>query len=535
MIGLTLYYAGHTLKNSIRRMLRSKAMLVFVLVFAAALVVGFVAGNAGEKAEVLPEEVLPEEELTQGDVQEIRRVTEVIAGGILLASLLISLKGGEKSGADIFPMSDVNFLFSAPRKPQAILMFRLVLQLGAALVGSIYLLFQLPNLILNLGLTLGQALWIFSAWILMLVFGKIFGVWVYIFSSNHPRFKRSISYICLGVPCVLAAVLAALALPGGMGWWPAAKLLFASPASRLVPVWGWIKGIVAFSLAGEGTLPWICLAGTLAAGAVMTLVIWRMKADFYEDALVHATDVQKLVNDAKSGMATGRKRSEKLQREGFSTGTGETMFFIKAMYNRRRFAKLGVFTKTQLFYGAAGIAMGVILRFFAESRNVLVPGILLTLLVYFRNYGNPISEEEQRPFLYLVPAPAGKKLLWCVLAGTCQTLLDLAPGLLLLWAVSGANILSVLSWGVLAGGVDLLASAAGLVLELELPEHLGLIRGMLQFFLKLLALLPAGVLLLVGGLLDLLWAAVPVAGVVSALLGWLMIEVSKDVLHYGRK
>lgn len=537
MIGLALYYAGHTLKNSVLRLLRSKALAVILIIFVVAGVIGFAAGRLGDMAETpeTPEaETEAQEELTQEDRQEIRAITEIVAGGILMGSLLLNLWRGQKSGADIFPMSDVNFLFPAPRKPQSILMFRLLLQMGTALVGSVYLVFQLPNLMINVGLTLGQALWIFVLWVTMLIFGKLVGVWSYVTCSNHPGLKKLLPWFCLGIPAATGIAVAALAVPVGMGWWTAAKLLLASPGSRLVPIWGWMKGILGFSLVGEYGWGLLCLAGVMAAGTALSWIIWRMKADFYEDALVHAADVQKTVEEAGRGMASGKVRSEKIRRDGFSVGSGEKMFFVKAMYHRRRLAKLGLFTKTQLVYGAACAGAGVILRL-ADSKNLLIPGILLTLLVYFRNYGNPISEEENRPFLYLVPALPGKKLLWCVAAGTCQTLLDLVPGLLLLWLIPGGNLFAVLGWMLLAVGVDVMASAMGLMLELQLPEHLGLIRAILELTLKFLALLPAGILLLVGGVLQLLWLAIPVAGVLSAVAGWLIIEVNQGALHDGRK
>ena len=71
---------------------------------------------------------------------------------VFLAILLWGMYSGSKDGTDIFQMADVNLLFTAPMKPQSVLMFRLSFQMVATVFASIYLVFQIPNLVVNMGL-----------------------------------------------------------------------------------------------------------------------------------------------------------------------------------------------------------------------------------------------------------------------------------------------------------------------------------------------------------------------------------------------
>ena len=60
---------------------------------------------------------------------------------VFLAILLWGMYSGSKDGTDIFQMADVNLLFTAPMKPQSVLMFRLSFQMVATVFASIYLVF----------------------------------------------------------------------------------------------------------------------------------------------------------------------------------------------------------------------------------------------------------------------------------------------------------------------------------------------------------------------------------------------------------
>ncbi len=97
--------------------------------------------ESSSEADRVQEETMEEEE-TQKTPQEIAAIKTYVEAGVMIVFLAILLWGmysGSKDGTDIFQMADVNLLFTAPMKPQSVLMFRLSFQMVATVFASIYL------------------------------------------------------------------------------------------------------------------------------------------------------------------------------------------------------------------------------------------------------------------------------------------------------------------------------------------------------------------------------------------------------------
>ena len=124
------------------------------------------------------------EELTEEDVAQIMLVVEAITLVLVLLLLGMGAHSGVKKGSDIFLMADVNFLFTSPMKPQSVLLFRLTFQMLAVVTGSLYLLFQIPNMVLNLDVPLEACLIIYVAFLVLLVYQKLFSVGTYTITAK---------------------------------------------------------------------------------------------------------------------------------------------------------------------------------------------------------------------------------------------------------------------------------------------------------------------------------------------------------------
>ena len=169
------YYIVHTVINSIKKLFKTWVAIFIAICLGLGLVggiIGVVVGTVVEDSSIdsSAEEIVEEEdEIPEMTPEETEEMQSFITGGIALLTfivILFSIYGGDKSGAKIFTMPDVNFLFASPMKPQSILMFRMILQMGVAIVSSIYLLFQLPNLTMNVGLSIKTCLIVVSSRIL---------------------------------------------------------------------------------------------------------------------------------------------------------------------------------------------------------------------------------------------------------------------------------------------------------------------------------------------------------------------------------
>lgn len=266
------YYAFHSFMNSVKKIFRSQ---VVVVIFAIMLVGGIVGASVGIVASImLPEELLEEdsseeiaaEEISMDgeageddawedlDEDTVRMIKVGIEAGIEILFIIILLSGmygGSKKGSDIFLMADVNFLFTAPLKPQSVLLFRLSFQMAAGLLGSVYLLFQIPNLVMNLNLSFYAVAAIFLAWIVLILLQRLMSVLMYTLTATHESLHRFILPVIIGIVVLLFTITGAVYLSNGRDVIAAVSDLYASDASRMIPVVGWYKAMVMTAVEGE--------------------------------------------------------------------------------------------------------------------------------------------------------------------------------------------------------------------------------------------------------------------------------------------
>lgn len=542
------YYIVHTIKNGVKKLFRTWVAVVFALALAFGLIGGLIGGTVGslieeEPSDVVYEEEIIEEEMTPEDTAMLMMVLEAIAGGVILFILLANIYGGDKNGSNIFLMPDVNFLFTAPMRPQSVLLFRMILQMGKELVASLYLLFQIPNLVLNLGLSVGMALAIFACWVLTLFLGKLLGVLTYTLAATKPRVRNAIRPAVFGLVGLLLVSTYVTSVVKGMTLPDAALWLYGGEGSRYVPLWGWLKGVVGYAIEGNMGAVVLCAVGAVACGAFIVWLAWRVKADFYEDALSHAAEVQATLNAANDGGMVKRKkdRAKRLRRDIFRRGEGATMFLYKGVYNRHRFAKLWVFSNTCITYFGVYLLAAVAILWMTKGGDarpatlLVVPSAIVLVMAFFRNLGNPLEADMSSHYLFMVPEHASKKLLYALLAGSYDTLMDVLPGLLIATVALRASAFEALGWLLLIVTLDFLLSNIGLFLQMILPSALPQsVAAMLMLLLRMLLVTLPLIVLLVLGLTVGLAVALPVTAALHVVLGVLLFLPSQALLHKGK-
>ncbi|MBQ8684216.1 MAG: putative ABC exporter domain-containing protein [Clostridia bacterium] len=542
------YYLFHTIVNGIKKLFRTwVAVLLGFFVVCGLLggVVGYTLGSLeGEYSSSYEEDTYIEEDLplTPEDTAAMMTVLEMAAGGIILLVLLLNVYSADKSGTKIFTMPDVQFLFTAPMKPQSVLLFRVVLQMGATLLASVYLLFQIPNLVLNLGLDMGMVLTLIACWILTLALGQLLTVLVYTLIATHPRFRPVVRYGVFGTVGVLGALLYGtmqvqqLSLPAAAVW------LFGSPYTRLIPGVGWLKAMVGFAAEGDW-LPVVgCGLATVALCALIVFLTWRMKADFYEDALAAATEKQELLNAAAEGRAAKRKkeRADRIHRDVLRHGQGGWMFLHKGVVNHHRFAALRVLSPTGITYFCVYVLASVLILLLGgteEADGLLwVPAVVVAVIAFFRNLGNPVEEDMRGHLLYLVPDSPRKKLLAALLAGSYATFMDVLPGLVVATLLLQGSVMEAVGWLAFILTLDFMVSALGLLLGMGLPSSLpDQVHRLLQLMCKMLLVMLPMVMALVLGFMWSVTAGLLTAAGVQMVLGLAFFLPAGALLHGGRR
>ena len=526
------YYALHSFVNQIRKLCKTWVLVFIVVCMLFGGVIGIFAATLEDTVEANQEpqtlaEPQPEEESPPLSISP-SALAELIAGGAVLALFFFEAVSADKNGSRIFLPADVNLLFPSPMKPQSVLMFRLATQLGTALIATIYIVFQLPNLMLNLGLSGWGAAAILITWFSAVLIGKLLQVLLYTICSTHAGFKKNLRRCVYAALLLLAGSFLVFFKASGLDALQAADRFFNPAFSRWIPFWGWLKGLAVFTMEGSWLSAIICLGLLMLGCAAMVYCIWHINADFYEDAMAKSEETAALLERAKSEKtsgtaATGQRKKERkssLRRDGLNHGWGASVYFHKTMYNRFRFAHFGFLTKTMETYLAAGLGIAAALRFYFDSTNPTAVVLALGVLVFFRAMGDPLAEDTGLDYFRMIPESTWQKLFYSLLGGTICCLLDLLPPLLGASAILMVNPLELLKWLPLIVSVDFYATSMVTFIDLSIPASIGkTIKQMITILFIYFGLLPDIGILAFGIVLGRTLPAALGATAVNLLLG----------------
>ncbi len=476
------YYALHAFVNQLKKLLKTWVLIFIVACVFLGGLIGFGAAMISDMAESSEPEITEEEpeEPEKPPLIEKTPLIELIAGGVILALFAFEAISADKNGSRIFQPADVNLLFPSPMKPQSVLMFRLMTQLGLALAASVYMLLQLPNLTLNLGLSIWAALAVIAAWGLSLFAGKLLQVLLYTVSSTRAGLKKNLRRgVYLALALIAAAFVVYWKTQGGSPL-DAAQRFFNAPATRYIPLWGWIKGFLMFAVEGSTGASLLCLAATVAACVALIFIVWNVRADFYEDAMAKSEETAELLEQARSEKSSGvafrkrkKDRSEKLRRDGLNRGAGANVFFHKSLYNRFRFAHFGFLTKTAETYLLAAAAAALLCRYVVKIDGIIPVALVLAGFSFFRALGNPLEQDTKMDFFVLIPERTWDKLFWSLMGGTVNCLLDVLPALILGVILLWANPFPALAWLPFIVSIDFYATTVGAFINLSVPVAAG--------------------------------------------------------------
>ena len=549
------YYAFHSFKNQLKKIFKS---WVIIFILACGVIgggIGFGAAKISEMAESRQEEEAPEdvlEEMLPEDVVEEAEaednaeseeggftisdgaggtvsgtaLAEAIAGVAVLVILALHCIFADKSGSAIFLPADVTLLFPSPMKPQSVLLFRLSAQLGATVFASIYLIAQLPNL-MQTGFGALFAWMVIAVWMLSLIGGRLLQVFLYTLASVKPGLKKYIRVVVYAVLAVCAAFLYLTKMRTGKGWIGAAADVFAQRSGRWIPLWGWLRAVVGAGAEGDARTAVLFLALTLAGFVVLCVVIWRMKADFYEEAMAKSEQTAQLLeaaaadNSGRLRVVRQRKkdRSDSIRRDEFSRGEGANVFFWKSIYNRFRFAYARVFTKTMLTYFALAAAVCFACRVMFQTDSVIPLAGAFAVFVFYRALGDPLSEDVSMEYFVMIPESMHAKLFYSLLGGIANCFLDIIIPLIVGTIVIGAPVWRILPWIPFILSIDVFATCTGTFIAVSIPKGAGrVVRQILQIMFLYFGLVPDIAILAIGIILGHTGIALLIASAVNVLL-----------------
>ncbi|MBO4702121.1 MAG: hypothetical protein J5625_05610 [Lachnospiraceae bacterium] len=511
---LFVYYAFHTIVNTLKKLLKTWVAFFIVITLVASLL-GLLIGRlvpliekSFQSEETAIEQTIDEEEIEEHVSKLSEFLTErnltkydmvdmvVVVAFLFFVTLTIATvnKGGE-----LFKPADVPLLFASPMKPQSVLMFRLMNSLGMNIVVGFYMIFQIPNLVNNLHISVWSAFIILLAYILTMLFSTLVQIAFYTLSRNSKKGTVNIGSVLIGFYAVLLVAFIAYTTITKQDVGLAAFKFFGSKHTFFIPFLGWIRGMVYYSMMGDVLRTVIFTALFVVACIVTVVVIWNVKADFYEDAMFATERVAAKLENAqkaqKGGTVTRNKdRSAKIERDGFHYGNGAGVFFYKAVYNRLRFATLKIFSKT--FIINLLIAIGG--SWLSSKINnpmldpLLIPVAAIALFAFYRTMGNPLDEDTSREFFILIPDAPLKKIWASLLGAVTVCAIDISIPMIVAAVITKSNPLTLIGWFIFILSISLFGTTVGAFVSISIPgDHAQYVKMMVQIIFVYFGAMPS--------------------------------------------
>lgn len=414
----------------------------------------------------------------------------------------------------------------------------------ALLFVTFYMVFQVPSLKLLLGIDNFAIFAIFLAWGMLLFMSRLMSVFTYTLTSTHERLKQYVVPFVFAVAICVVVATGSVYMATGNDYMATLRLTYGADWSNYIPVFGWYKAMVMNAIGGDVIRSLFYMALNLIFLIVLVWGIWHMKADFYEDALAGAQKRDDMTRATMEGRNVNKdkkqsaRRAKKLERKAKGTyelkGWGASVFLHKSIMNRKRFAKFGFVTNTLLVYLAIGGLGSAFMVYKTDIREISVIGLIMALTLFFRNFGNPIEIESSHNWLFLVPEDPYKKVLYAILAGSVDCVLDLLPGIVIATVILRGNLFMALLWLVTLVAMDFMFSCFGLLMQAILPSNaMDVVKSMLQMMIRFFIILVIVIAFAIGAALQGLALGAVFCMFASLAVGTVCFVVYPSLLHRG--
>lgn len=471
------------LKNKIKGILKKPAYLIYILLMAALLIFVIIAGNM-DNAE---------------SINRLRDTAELRAGMCLVYSLIFVLvaKSGFDSGSTLFTLSDVNMIFTAPVGSRSVLFYGLCQQLGTSLLMGLFLLFQYSWMHQLYGVGIGGLLLIVLGYALTIFAAQITALLLYILTSGNSSRKRVAQIVFYGIFGVFALAIFIYGAVDRANFMPRAVSLIDSAVGRFIPPGGMIGALFGGLIFSK--TPAVILGGILSAlyFAVAVTLIFVSQPDFYEDVLQSSERNHETKAAAKAGrVAESAPKKMRLGSVGLDKGEGASVFYYKHLLENRR-SRSFILSGQSLIFALVVIGFAFIMR-----ENGVIPVLVFSGYMQMFSVGlGRLLKELTKPYIYLVPEPPFRKLLWGMRESLPTFLLEAIVIFIPVGIILSLSVLNVIACILVRAGISFLFLTGNLVCERVFGEVVSQVLIFLFYFLIL------AVMLIPGGIVTILFYA----------------------------
>lgn len=371
------------------------------------------------------------DELNESEVwSDPRLLSGAYLAVLFFISIPVMLKG-LSSGTSFFSLSDVNNLFVAPISPKKVLVYGVGRQLASMILLVITFAAYGGVLIKMFSMTPAQTVLLLLGIVLMLIMVQLITLMIFCLASMHPVRAMVMKYIIYVLAFSALGTVIIYSFIHGIS----VETIFSAvslPMLDYIPFIGWMHGLV-FGVLELNMVKMIVFGSlTLITAAASIVVLVRTKLDFYEDVLSQAESYQDFREAVREGKFSDKvmmgNKQIKLRKRGIKRGKGASAIFHKHILEgsrRSRFMFFNINTFVLLFVSMV-ICFGI-----KQAKPDIEPTIIylaatviLAYVQFFFSASGDWVKELNKPYIYLIPDGAVKKLVMAAATGIIKPFTD---------------------------------------------------------------------------------------------------------------
>lgn len=478
MNGNALGYLLRTkLHNQLLSFFKKTIRIIYVVIFIGLIVMTLIGGESGAK---------------ESD-RVIRDISELTAGINALLILIFSTTfyTGLTNGGTFFRMADVNFLFPSPLNKRNVLFYALIQQIGTSMLIGLFILFQYSMLHVAYNLSYFGLMLIFIVYSLTVFLSQTLAMFLYTFVSDSDK-KKSAAKTVLFV--VILGLLAYIGLHVLANKDEIVKGLTQAGNGLpilLFPFAGWMGGFAGNIFKGNYIQAILWLG--LCAGAFIAMLVAMSKSnrDYYEDVLASTETLQSAIAASKEGVTPeATPRVIKIGKSGIGKGEGSSVFFYKHLLENRRASKI-LFSPMALMF----MIMSIVFAMFSKKAGILPSFSFSIYMMIFTVALGRFNRELTKPYIYLVPEPPLKKMIYALAETLPTELLESVIIMVPVTVIVGANALECIMCIVARLSFAALFLSGSIVVERIWGGSLSKAGGMLIYLLIDIVMAVPGIVL----------------------------------------
>lgn len=520
-----VYLTVTKLKNQLIGVVKSPAKLIYAVFLIAIFALSAFSGNSME-------------------VEELRDPHELTAIMTIFYTFmfLMVFSNGSASNTPMFTLSDVTLLFPAPLSSNKILSYGLARQLGLSLLLGFFILFQYSWMNGLYGVSYGGLALIIIGYALSLFFAQLAAMAVYTRTSGKENASKGIRYCLIGVVVLYVAWAAftcreeLMGLANGGSFEPllaSGSRFFSTLPGILFPVSGWSAGLVSGIAAGNWLNVGLFALLLLALFGVLLGLILTCKNNYYEDVLQTAETAQSAITAQKEGQLNEVvPKNVRVGKTGLGKGWGASAIYYKHRVENRR-SGVFIFSNMSLLFCAIILAFS----FFMREEGVVAVFAFATYMQLFSVALGRFNRELIKPYIYLIPEPPLKKLLYAIKESLLTDALEAALLFVLVGLIMKATPLEIVFCILARISFALLFTAGNVLVERVFGMVSSKTLIFLFYFLALLLMTVPGIVLavVISIVLPAYEVAAALAGMtaVNVVIAVLVLWLCRNLLQYA--